>query len=96
MKAPKNIADKVRRYQKAQARANKAFKEVENWLNNNANADGLFITGIEIAPTPKGNPQGDGEYVKQWERGESGDWFEGIYYIPVEGTAEYLAYNYST
>lgn len=90
MKIPKEIADKVEVYQAGQ----KAFREVVEWLQENTEADGVFINDIFIAAEATGEEQGDGEYCDQHQVGYCEDSFCGRYYHPIEGSTKYFGYYY--
>lgn len=94
MKVPKEIAEKARAYQEAMKVANKAYEEVTEWLNENTDADGVYIDDLFVTDTPTGKEQYDGEYCDQHSTGWSGDSFAGKYYHPIEGSDLYLGYSY--
>lgn len=94
MKVPKEIAEKARAYQEATKVADQAFEEVCAWLNENTDADGVYINDLFIVDTPTGKEQDEGEYCDQHSVGWCEDSYEGKYYHPIEGSHEYLGYHY--
>lgn len=94
MRVPKEIAEKARTYQEAITVANKAFEEVEAWLNENTDSDGVCIQDLFIAEKPTGKLQCGDEYCDQHAVGCCGDSFAGKYYHPIEGSNQYLGYEY--
>lgn len=94
MNVPKEIADKAKAYQDAMAVANKAYEEVVEWLQNNTEADSVYIDDLFVVDKPTGKEQNDGEYCDQHSTGWSGDSFAGKYYHPIEGSNEYMGYHY--
>lgn len=94
MKVPQDIADKVKAYTEASETASHLYNEVVEWLNGHTDSDGVYITELHISGAPLGKKQGDGEYCDQREVGFTGDSFEGTYFHAIEGSSEYLAYNY--
>lgn len=95
MKVPQEIAEKVTAYQDATKVARKAFAEVTAWLNENTEADGVYVDDLFITETPTGDEQGEGEYCDQHSVGWCEDSFAGKYYHPIEGSDKYLGYSYS-
>lgn len=93
MNVPKEIADKAKAYQEAMEVANKAYEEVVEWLQENTEADGVYINGLFVTDHPTGNEQGEGEYCEQ-HTGYCEDDYYGKYYHPIEGSNLYLGYNY--
>lgn len=95
MKIPKEIADKAAEYQTAQRKADNMWREVMEWLNENTDTEGVFVSDIYIADKPTGEKQSeDGEYCNQCQYGEGGDSFHGEYYHAIEGSDKYLGYHY--
>lgn len=94
MNIPKEIADLAKAYEKAMETANKAYETVVKWLNENTEADAVYITGLFVTDRPRGRLQREGEYCDQHAVGFDGDSFEGSYYHPIEGSALYLGYSY--
>lgn len=96
MKIPKEIVDKVSEYQIAQKKAEELYREVTEWLNENTDADYVYIDSVYISDKPTGRKQAeDGEYCEQHEYGDSGDSFYGEYYHQIEGSKKYVGYHYS-
>lgn len=84
---PKYIADKVIQYESARKKAEKLYKEVEDYLDSeNIDIDGVYAFSVEDMPT--GDPQNNGEFCDQVQYYE--DCFRGTYYWPIEG-GKYLA-----
>lgn len=94
MKVPQAIADKVKAYTEASETASRLYNEVVEWLNKHTDSDGVYITDLHIAVTPRGEKQEDGEYCDQHEVGFTGDSFEGTYFHAIEGSSQYIAYDY--
>lgn len=95
MRAPKKIADKVREYQEAKKKADKAYEAVISWLIKKTGASDVNIGEIFISDEPIGELQCGGEYCDQ-HHGYFEDDFSGTYYHPVEGENNYLGYSYWT
>ena len=93
MKAPKEIAKKIREYKKLENRTKRLFKEITKWFNENG-ADGVSIEDIFVSVKPSGQNQNGDEYCDQSSWGDSGDSFSGSYYHQVEGSNEYVGYKY--
>lgn len=94
MNVPKAIADKAQAYIDHMKEAVKNYNEVKDWLNENTESSGVYITDLFLTDTPTGNPQGEGEYCDQSAVGWTGDSFAGKYYHPIEGSKQYLGYDY--
>lgn len=96
-KVPCEIAEKVSEYQIAMQKADKLYKEVKDWLEENTDAEWVCIEEIFITDKPTGRKQGvEGEYCDQHEWGDSGDDFYGTYYHQIEGSEKYVAYKYNS
>lgn len=92
MKVSKEIAQKAADYEEARERADKLYKELKEWCNENG-FEGFYIDGFGISQEPEGKEQGEGEYCNQCMRYEdSGD---GTYYYPIEDSTEYMWVGYS-
>lgn len=91
MKVSKQIANKVERYQKLQAQADKLYKELKQYFEEEHGLEGFctqFITG-----KPQGIRQSaDGEFCDQNTLGE--DWYKGEYYYKIEGSDKYVGCHY--
>lgn len=94
MNIPKEIADKVQAYHDAREIADKAYEEVTEWLNKNADTDNVYIGDLCVVDEPQGEEQGNGEYCSQQSYGWSEDIFSGTYFLPIEGSNKFLAYTY--
>lgn len=94
MHIPNEIAAKARMYEEHMKAADEAFAEVVEWLREHTDADGVYITNIHIESEPSGRDQGEGEYCNQYTVGCCEDSYEGTYYHPIEGSTDYLSYNY--
>ena len=91
MKVSKEIADKVRQFQKAKQEAEKLYEEIKEYFKNEHDAEGFcepFITD-----KPKGQLLFEDEYCDQHCVYE--DWYEGTYYHQIEGSKEYVGYSFS-
>lgn len=95
MKIPREIAEKVKRYIKFSDEAQKLYKDVVKWLNENTGADAVYITSLFITQKPTGKLQEEDEYCEQWS-GFLEDDYAGNYYHQIEGTNEYVGYSYET
>ncbi len=95
MKIPMEIAEKVRRHQRASKEAKKLFEEVVAWLNENTDAEAVYITEIFITDEPSGTLQNGDEYCDQWQ-GFLEDDYSGNYFHHIEGSNEYVGYSYET
>lgn len=90
MKCSKEIADKVREFQKHKAEAEKLYKEIKTYFENEHDAQGFgepFITD-----KPKGKKQYGDEYCDQYCVYE--DWYQGNYYHQIEGSKKYVGYSF--
>ena len=92
MKVPKEIAEKIKIYQAGL----KAFKDVVEWLNQNTEADGVNVNRLFIVDKPTGRKQDDGEYCEQHSYGCCEDSFYGKYYHPIDGSTQYLGYDFNS
>ncbi len=93
MKIPEEIALKLAKYEKIKEDKKLLYSQIADWLNNNTEADGVYIGEIFIVDKPRGVIQGGGGYCYQI-CGHLGDNFSGTYYYPIENSDKYLAYNY--
>lgn len=95
MQVPIEIANKVAEYQALEKRQEELHKDIMNWLEENSNAEDVYVGKIFIADAPKGDKQtSDGEYCDQHEYGNTGDSFHGTYYHKIEDSEQYVAYRY--
>ena len=92
MKVPKEIAEKVKIYQEGL----KAFEDVVDWLKQNTEADGVDVNRVFIVDAPTGRKQDDGEYCEQHSYGCCEDYFYGKYYHPIDGSTQYLGYDFNS
>jgi len=91
MKVPKEIADKVQKYQELKMQTDKLYEEIEEYFTTELDADGFgepFITD-----NPTGHLQNDDEYCDQHCVYE--DWYEGTYYHQIEGSEKYVGYSFN-
>ena len=95
MKAPKNIAEIVEKYEALKKECDRIEKEMgacrkafTEWVGDT----GVYVDDLFIADEPQGDEQDDGEYCDQWCHGE--DWYTGTYYYQIEGSDKYVAYTY--
>ena len=61
MKCPKEIAKKVEEYQKKQAEADKLYEEIQEYFEENLDAEGFQVPFITDKPT--GDLQNDDEIL---------------------------------
>ena len=92
MKVPKEIAEKVKIYQAGL----KAFEDVVEWLNQNTEADGVNVNRLFIVDKPTGRKQYYGEYCEQHSYGGCEDSFYGTCYHPIDGSTQYLGYDFNS
>lgn len=92
MQIPKDIAEKMERFSKAQDEANKLYEELETWFSENTDANDVYITDFGIAEKPEGEYQGDDEWCDQTMHGE--DTGCGIYYHKIAGDTKFAYYGY--
>lgn len=90
MKCPKEIAKKVEEYQKKQAEVDKLYEEIQEYFEENLDAEGFQVPFITDKPT--GDLQNDDEYCDQ--RNIAEDWYEGNYYHQIEGSDKYVGYSF--
>ncbi|MBR6538091.1 MAG: hypothetical protein IKT67_12920 [Lachnospiraceae bacterium] len=91
MKCSKEIAEKVKRYQKLKSEEEKLYKEIEKYFVEELDAEGFQEPFI--ADKPKGEKQNGDEYCDQYCVYE--DWYEGTYYHQIEGSRKYVGYSFS-
>ena len=91
MTIPKEIVNKMKK-------ANELLKEVNTWLNENADMDGTQYQEsawesdyYKFTDKPTGKEQDDGEYCEQ-HQGYIEDSFYGIYYYPTENGDYFLTH----
>lgn len=89
MKVPKEIAEKVERYQELQNGADKLYEEIKQYFEE-LGAEGFEIPFI--TDKPEGHLQNDDEYCDQAELGE--DWYRGNYYYQIENSDKYIGYSF--
>ena len=91
MKVSQEIADKVKQYQELQSQADKLYKELKEFFEEENGLEG-FCTPF-IADKPQGARQtDDGEFCDQITLGE--DWYKGEYYYPIENSDKYVGCHY--
>jgi len=90
MKCSKEIADKVRKYQKTKAECEKLYKEIATYFETVHDAQGFGEPFIADKPT--GHRQYDDEYCEQHCIYE--DWYQGYYYHQIEGSKKYVGYSF--
>lgn len=91
MKCSKEIAEKVKRYQKLKKEEENLYGEIRKYFEEEHDAQGFgepFITD-----KPKGQLQFEDEYCDQHCVYE--DWYEGTYYHQIEGSRKYVGYSFS-
>lgn len=97
MPVTKEIARKCQEYDKAQMAADRLFEELYDFFTSyDDENENVTLTGFGTCPSDqvKGDEQQfDGEYCDQTQRGE--DSYEGTYYIPVEGSNEFVYFKYT-
>lgn len=94
MRVPQEIADKVKAYTEASKTASRLYNEAVEWLNEHTDSSGVYINDLHISDAPRGEEQADGEYCDQRSIGFTGDSFEGTYFHAIDGSGQYLAYDY--
>ena len=94
MKVTKELADKIRMFNKLQNQTNSLFEEITEELIrvSPVNAD-VCITGFDVYSEPAGEDQGDGEYCDQYS-GFIEDDYNGTYFYPIEDSDEYVGMSY--
>ena len=92
MKASKEIAKKAAEYQKLKGKVDDLYKEQQGWAAERDFED-FWIHGFGVVSEPDGDKQSNGCYCDQVMHGE--DSGSGTYYIPIEGSSEYLFVTYS-
>lgn len=92
MKASKEIAKKAAEYQKLKGKVDDLYKELQEWAAERDFED-FYIHGFGVVSEPNGDNQSNGCYCDQVMLGE--DYGSGTYYIPIEGSSEYLFVTYS-
>lgn len=90
MKVSKEIAKKVEQYQELQNEADKLYKEIETYFEEELDAEGFGVPFI--ADISEGQRQNDDEYCNQITLGE--DWYKGEYYHQIEGSDKYVGYSF--
>lgn len=91
MKVPKEIAEKVERYQTTQAEADKLLAELKEYFEVEIGAEGFKSPFIAEKPTGTAQLDED-EYCYQITLGE--DWYMGKYYHKIEGSEKYVGYTF--
>lgn len=97
MAVSKEIAEKVKRFQQLETEANQLFDELQGLFNSDDFlGDMVLIGGVSISSDPSkiAEPTENGEFNQITTRYE--DSVDGCYFIPVEGSDEFIAINYST
>lgn len=92
MKVPKEIANKVERYEAVQKEADSLYEEISHWFNENTCATDCYFGRPFIADKPTGDDKGDDEYCDQHMLGE--DWYSGNYYHKIEDSDKWVGYSY--
>lgn len=92
MKASKEIAKKAAEYQKLKGKVDDLYEELQEWAAERDFED-FYIHGFGVVSEPNGDNQSNGCYCDQVMLGE--DYGSGTYYIPIEGSSEYLFVTYS-
>lgn len=91
MKVSKEIAEKVKQYQKLKSQTDKLYEELKEYFEEEQGLEGFcepFITD-----KAKGQKQtADGEFCDQTILGE--DWYRGQYYYQIENSDEYVGCHY--
>lgn len=90
MKASKEIAKKAAEYQKLKGKVDDLYEELQEWAAERDFED-FYIHGFGVVSEPNGDNQSNGCYCDQVMLGE--DYGSGTYYIPIEGSSEYLLEN---
>lgn len=91
MKVSKEIAEKVERYQAAQAEADTLLAEIKEYFEEETGADGFEVPFIAARPTGEMQLDED-EYCDQVTLDE--DWYRGKYYHKIEGSEKFVGYTY--
>ena len=73
-----------------------SFLVFVEWLNQNTEADGVNVNRLFIVDKPTGRKQDDGEYCEQHSYGCCEDSFYGKYYHPIDGSTQYLGYDFNS
>lgn len=97
MAVSKEIAEKVKRFEKLSSEANELYSELQGLFNSDDYlGDMVLIGGVSISGNPANiaEPTEDGEYNQIITRYE--DSVDGCYFVPVEDSDEFIAVNYST
>ena len=92
MKASKEIAKKAAEYQKLKGKVDDLYEELQERAAERDFED-FYIHGFGVVSEPNGDNQSNGCYCDQVMLGE--DYGSGTYYIPIEGSSEYLFVTYS-
>ncbi len=88
----KEVADKVRRYQRLKREANRLYEELQDYFEEEL--DGCCVTDFSISGKPdECFSQGDGEYIAE-SASSLNDTGEGICYKPIKGSKKYVAIDY--
>ena len=95
MKIPKELGEKVKRWNELTQEAAQLFQEVVDWLNENTGADAVSVESLFITKKPTGRLQEEDEYCDQ-HQGWIEDDYHGNYYHQIEGTDEYVGYYFTT
>ena len=95
MTATKELADKIKTYQKLQAQTISLFNEIEEELIKlSPENEYVSINDFDVYSEPAGEDQGSGEYCDQYS-GPLEDDYHGTYFYPIEGSDEYIGMSYS-
>lgn len=84
MNVPNAIADKVQIYLAHQKVARKFFDEIWNWLIENTGYE-VDVMEVFLTDTPTGTLQPEGDYD---------DNLTNRYFLPIEGSTQYLGCTY--
>lgn len=97
MSVPKEIAEKVKRYQQLETEASKLYDELEVIFNSDDFlGDMVAINNVSLSDNPANiaEPTENGEFNQIITRYE--DSVDGCYFVPVEDSDEFIAVRYST
>ena len=97
MAVSKEVAEKVKRFEKLSSEANELYSELQELFNSDDYlGDMVLIGGVSISGNPAdiAEPTEDGEYNQIITRYE--DSVDGCYFVPIENSDEFVAVNYST
>lgn len=92
MKVPKEIVEKVKRYEDLKSEVNKLYEELEEFANEHGYGD-CWIADFGTSKKPLGKEQSNGSYCDQYMDGEDSGY--GTYYYPIEESTQYMFIEYS-